>query len=97
MVRDELLEFIQNNDRYKNMCHELLDSFHFSESRVAALTRRGTNTGTAFLSHNFTRIFGYPRKLFTKGDLQFLIKHMHPDDLPAFIFFAETFTLNASP
>ena len=79
------------------MCHELLDSFHFSESRVAALTRRGTNTGTAFLSHNFTRIFGYPRKLFTKGDLQFLIKHMHPDDLPAFIHFAETSTLHAAP
>ena len=97
MVRDELLRFIQYNDVYKNMCHELLDSFHFSESTVAALTRCGTDTGTAFLSHNFTRVFGYPGKLFTKGDLQFLIKYMHPDDLPAFIFFAETSTLNATP
>ena len=97
MVRDELHRFIQYNDVYKNMCCKLLDSFHFGESTVAAFTRCGTGTGTAFLSHNFTRVFGYPRKLFIEGDLQFLIKHMHPDDLPAFIFFAETSTLNATP
>jgi DNA-binding CsgD family transcriptional regulator len=95
MVQDELQQFIQYNDVYKNMCCELLNSFHFSENTVAAFTRCGTNTGTAFLSHNFTRIFGYPRKFFIEGDLQFLIKHMHPDDLPAFIRFAETSTLNA--
>ena len=87
MVRDELQRFIQYNDLYKDLCGELLDSFHFSETTVAALTRCGTNTGTAFLSRNFTRVFGYPGKLFIQGDLQFLIKHMHPDDLPAFIFF----------
>jgi len=97
MVRDELNRFIQYNDVYKNMCCKLLDKFHFSENTVAAFTRCGTNTGTAFLSHNFTRIFGYPRNLFIEGDLQFLLKHMHPDDLPAFVHFAETSTLNASP
>ena len=97
MVRDELQRFIQHDDVYKNMCCELLESFHLSESTVAAFTRCGANTGTAFLSHNFTRVFGYPRKLFIDGDLQFLIKHIHPDDLSAFIFFAETSTLNAIP
>ena len=97
MVQDELQRFIQYNDPYTDICCDLLGSLHVNESTVAALTRCGTNTGTAFLSHNFTRVFGYPKKLFTQGDLQFLIKHMHPDDLPAFIFFAETSTLNATP
>ena len=97
MVRDELQQFIQDNDVYKDMCCGLLDSFHLRDSTVAAFTRCGTNTGTAFLSHNFTRVFGYLRKFFIEGDLQFLIKHMHPEDLPAFIFFAETSTLNAMP
>jgi DNA-binding CsgD family transcriptional regulator len=97
MVRNELERFIQYNDAYKNMCGELLDNFHVHENTVAAFTRCGTNTGTAFLSHNFTRVFGYQRKLFIQGDLQFLIKHIHPDDLPAFISFAETSTLNAMP
>jgi DNA-binding CsgD family transcriptional regulator len=97
MVRDELKRFIKYNDEYKNMCCELLDSVHLNESTVAALTCCGTNTGTTFLSHNFTRLFGYSRKLFIEGDLQFLIKHMHPDDLPGFIHFAETSTLNARP
>jgi DNA-binding CsgD family transcriptional regulator len=97
MVRDELQQFIQYNDVYKNICGELLDNVHFGESTVAAFTRCGTDTGTAFLSHNFTRIFGYPRNLFIGGDLQFLVKHMHPDDLPAFVHFAETSTLNATP
>jgi DNA-binding CsgD family transcriptional regulator len=97
MVRDELKRFIQYNDLYKNMCCDLLDSFHFSETTVTAFTRCGTYTGAAFLSNNFTRVFGYPRKLFIEGDLQFLIKHIHPDDLQAFIFFAETSTLNATP
>src|SRR5690349_13278722 len=97
MVRDELRRFIQDNDEYKNMCCELLDNFHFSESTVAAFTRCGINTGTVFLSRNFSRVFGYPRKLFMEGDLQFLIRHMHPDNLPSFIYFAETSTLNATP
>lgn len=97
MVRDELLRFIQYNDMYKDMCCELLDSLHINENTVAAFTRCGTTTGATFLSHNFTRIFGYPRKYFIEGDLQFLIKHMHPDDLPAFVYFAETSTLNATP
>jgi DNA-binding CsgD family transcriptional regulator len=97
MVRDELQRFIQYNDAYKDMCCQLLGCLHFNENTVAAFTRCGTNTGTTFLSHNFTRVFGYPRKLFMEGDLQFLIKHLHPDDLPAFIFFAETSTLNATP
>lgn len=96
MVQDELQQFIEYNDVYKNMCGELLNSFHFRENTVAAITRCGTNTGTVFLSHNFTRVFGYPRRFFMEGDLQFLIKHMHPDDLPAFIHFAETSTLNAA-
>lgn len=69
----------------------------FNESTVVAITHCGTKTSTAFLSHNFTRIFGYPRKHFIEGDLQFLIKHMHPDDLQSFISFAESSTLNASP
>lgn len=97
MVRDELQRFIEYNDAYKSICCELLDHFHFCETTVAAFTRCGNQTGTAFLSHNFTRVFGYPRKSFIEGDLQFLLKHMHPDDLPAFIHFAETSTLNAAP
>ena len=97
MVRDELQRFIQYNDEYKNLCCGLPDSLHLRENTVAAFTRCGTNTGTAFLSHNFTRLFGYPGKIFIEGDLQFLIKHMHPGDLPAFILFAETSTLNAAP
>lgn len=97
MVRDELQQFIQYNDVYKNLCAELLDDLHLTENTVAAFTRCGIKTGTAFLSRNFTRTFGYARKLFIEGDLQFLIKHMHPDDLPNFIHFAETSTLNASP
>jgi DNA-binding CsgD family transcriptional regulator len=96
MVRDELKRFIQYSEVYQNMCCKLLDNFHFSESTVAAFTRCGTNTGTIFLSHNFSRIFGYSRKLFMQGDLQFLIKHMHPDDLSSFINFAETSTLKAT-
>lgn len=97
MVRDELQRYIQYHEVYKTICCDLLDSFHFNERTVAALTRCGTQTGTAFLSHNFTRVFGYPRKLFTEGDLQFLLKHMHPDDVPAFVHFAETSTLKATP
>lgn len=97
MVRDELQRFIQHNEIYENMCCELLESFHLSETTVAAFTRCGSDTATAFLSPNFTRVFGYSRKLFIGGDLQFLIKHIHPDDLPAFIHFAETSTLNAIP
>jgi DNA-binding CsgD family transcriptional regulator len=96
MVKDELLQFVQYNDVYKSLCSELLDGLHFNENTVAVLTRCGTKTGTAFLSQNFTRIFGYPRHQFIKGDLHFLIKHMHPDDLPAFTHFAETSTLNAT-
>ena len=95
MVRDELEKFIQYNEMYKNLCGELFNTLTLRESTVAAFTRCGTNTGTAFLSQNFTRIFGYPSKLFIAGDLQFLIKHLHPDDLQAFISFAETCTLNA--
>jgi len=97
MVKDELLRFIEYNDVYKNISTGLVDCIHLNENSVAALTRCGTKTGTAFLSGNFTRIFGYPRNHFIKGDLQFLIKHMHPDDLPAFIYFAERSTLNAVP
>lgn len=97
MIRDELHQFFRYNEEYKNMCCELLDNLHFNESTVVAITHCGTKTSTAFLSHNFTRIFGYPRKHFIEGDLQFLIKHMHPDDLQSFISFAETSTLNASP
>jgi DNA-binding CsgD family transcriptional regulator len=95
MVRDELIRFIDYNDEYKDMCCELLDNLHFNENTVAAFTRCGMKTGAAFLSRNFTRIFGYSRKHFIEGDLQFLVKHMHPDDLQAFIYFAETSTLNA--
>lgn len=97
MVKNELLRFIEYDDVYKIICCELPYSFHFNEGTVAAITSCGTNTGTAFLSHNFTRVFGYPRKLFIEGNLQFLIKHLHPDDLPAFAHFAETSTLNATP
>jgi DNA-binding CsgD family transcriptional regulator len=97
MVRDELQRFIQYNDLYQTMCCQLLDGIHFKENTVAAVTHCGTKTGTVFLSHNFTRVFGYQRSLFTAGDLQFLLDHMHPDDLPAFVFFAETSTLNAIP
>jgi len=97
MVTEELHRFIQYNEVYKNMCGDLFDSFHLKESTVAAFTRCGSKSGSAFLSHNFTRVFGYPRKLFTEGDLQFVIKHLHPDDLQGFILFAETSTLNASP
>lgn len=97
MVRDELQRFISYNEMYKNMCGDLLDNFHLNEFTVAAFTRCGTDTSTAFLSDNFTRVFGYAKKLFIEGDLQFLIKHMHPDDLAAFVLFAETSTLNASP
>jgi len=97
MVRDELIRFIETNDEYKDMCCELPGSLHFNEGTVAAITRCGTKTGTAFLSRNFTRIFGYSKKHFIEGDLQFLITHMHPDDLQAFIYFAESSTLNAKP
>jgi DNA-binding CsgD family transcriptional regulator len=97
MVKDELQQFIQYNDMYKNICGELLSNLHLSENTVAAFTRCGTHTGAAFLSHNFTRVFGYPQKLFIEQDLQFIIKHLHPDDLPAFIHFAETSTLHAAP
>jgi DNA-binding CsgD family transcriptional regulator len=97
MVRDELHQFIQYNEEYKNMCGDLPDSFHLKESTVAAFTRCGSKSGSAFLSHNFTRVFGYPRKIFIEGDLQFVIKHLHPDDLEGFILFAETSTMNASP
>jgi DNA-binding CsgD family transcriptional regulator len=97
MVKDELQQFIQYNEAYKDMCVELLSNLHLNENTVAAFTRCGINTGTAFLSRNFTRVFGYPGKLFTEQDLQFIIKHLHPDDLPAFIHFAETSTLNAIP
>lgn len=97
MVQNELHRFIEYNEEYKNICGELADLLHIKESTVVAFTHCGTKAGTAFLSHNFTRIFGYPRKHFIEGDLQFLIKHMHPDDLQAFISFAETSTLNATP
>jgi DNA-binding CsgD family transcriptional regulator len=97
MVIEELQRFIQYNEVYKNMCGDLLDSFHLKESTVAAFTRCGSKSGSAFLSHNFTRVFGYPRKLFIEGDLQFVIKRLHPDDLKGFILFAETSTLNALP
>jgi DNA-binding CsgD family transcriptional regulator len=97
MVTEELHRFIQYNEVYKNMCGDLVDSFYLKESTVAAFTRCGSKSGSAFLSHNFTRIFGYPRKLFIEGDLQFVIKRLHPDDLQGFILFAETSTLNASP
>jgi DNA-binding CsgD family transcriptional regulator len=97
VIKEELHRFIEYDEAYKTMCGELFDSLHLKESTVAAFTRCGTKTGTAFLSHNFTRVFGYPKKLFIEGDLQFLIKHMHPDDLPAFTFFAERSTLNARP
>jgi DNA-binding CsgD family transcriptional regulator len=96
MVKEELHRFIQYNEAYKNMCGDLPDNFHLKESTVAAFTRCGSKSGSAFLSHNFTRIFGYPRKLFIEGDLQFVIKRLHPDDLEGFILFAETSTLNAS-
>lgn len=96
MVKNELRQFIQYNDTYKTVCTDLLESLHFSESTVAAFTRCGTTMGTAFLTGNFTRVFGYPRTAFIKGDLQFLIKHIHPDDLQAFIFFAESSTLHAA-
>ena len=79
------------------MCADLLENLHVQESTVASFTRCGSKSGSAFLSHNFTRVFGYARKLFIEGDLQFVIKHLHPDDLKGFILFAETSTLNASP
>jgi len=60
------------------MSGDLFDRFHLKESTVAAFTRCGSKSGSAFLSHNFTRVFGYPRKLFTEADLQFVIKHLHP-------------------
>jgi DNA-binding CsgD family transcriptional regulator len=97
MVTEELQRFIQYNEKYKDICGNVLDSFPLQESTVAAFTRCGSKSGSAFLSHNFTRIFGYPRKLFIEGDLQFVIKRLHPDDLQRFILFAETSTLNASP
>jgi len=90
------MRFMKNNNEY-DMCSELLDSLPLNENTVAAFTRCGTKTGTAFLTHNFTRIFGYSRKQFIEGDLQFLIKHMHPSDLKDFIYFAERSTLNATP
>lgn len=97
MVKDELQRFIRYNEIYKNMFADLFDNFHFNEFTVAAITRCGTDTGTAFLSDNFTRVFGYAKKLFIEGDLQFLIKHIHPDDLGGFVHFAEMSTLNALP
>lgn len=97
MVQDELNHFVQYNEEYQKMCADLYDNLHLHESTVAAFTHCGTKAGPAFLSQNFTRIFGYPRKLFMEGDLQFLVKHIHPDDLPSFISFAETSTLNATP
>jgi DNA-binding CsgD family transcriptional regulator len=97
MVRDELHRFLQYNEVYKNMCGDLPECFHFKESTVAAFTRCGSKSGSVFLSNNFTRIFGYPAKLFIEGDLQFVIKHLHPDDLQGFVLFAEKSTLNASP
>jgi DNA-binding CsgD family transcriptional regulator len=96
-VKDELIRFINANNEYQDMCCDLLDTVTFNENTVAAFTRCGTQAGTAFLSHNFTRIFGYSRQHFIEGDLQFLTRHMHPDDLQAFIYFAETSTLNATP
>src|SRR3569623_1332004 len=97
METEELQRFIQYNEVYKNICGEVLNSFDLKESTVAAFTRCGSKSGSAFLSHNFTRVFGYSRKLFIEGDLQFVIKRLHPDDLQGFIHFAETSTLNASP
>ncbi len=97
MVTEELHRFIQYNEVYKKTCGDLLESLHLKESTVASFTRCGSKSGSAFLSHNFTRVFGYPRKLFIDGDLQFVIKRLHPDDLQGFILFAETSTLNASP
>jgi DNA-binding CsgD family transcriptional regulator len=97
MITDELTRFIEHNKEYKAMCGGLTGSLRFNENTVAAFTRCGTKTGTAFLSSNFTRIFGYSRQYFIEGDLQFLTQHMHPDDLPAFVYFAETSTLNAAP
>jgi len=95
MVKDELQRFIQYDEAYKNLCCQLLDNFHFTENTVAAFTCCGSRTGTAFLSENFTHVFGYARNLFIGGDLQFLVKHMHADDLPPFVYFAERSTLNA--
>src|SRR6185312_12734995 len=97
MIKDELTRFIENNEEYIDMCSQVLDSLHLNENTVAAFTRCGTKTGTAFLTHNFTRIFGYSRKQFIEGDLQFLIKHMHASDVKDFIYFAERSTLNAAP
>jgi len=97
MVRDELRRFIGLNDGYADMCSDLPDSLDLNENTVAAFTRCGIKTGTAFLSRNFNKIFGYARKHFIQGDLSFLIKHIHPDDLQAFIYFAETATLHAVP
>jgi DNA-binding CsgD family transcriptional regulator len=97
MVPDEIREFIRYNDVYKNLCDDLPDNLDLHETTVAAFTSCGTKTGAAFLSRNFSRVFGYSRNLFIEGDLQFLVKHMHPDDLPAFISFAEISTLNARP
>lgn len=96
MVQDEFQQFIQNNEVYQNLCFGIADNVHLHESTVVAFTRCGSNTGAAFLSHNFTRVFGYPRKLFMEGDLQFLTKHMHPEDLRTFISFAESSTINAT-
>jgi DNA-binding CsgD family transcriptional regulator len=97
MVRNELIRFIKLNEEYMDMCGELPDTLDLNENTVAAFTRCGIETGTAFLSRNFTRVFGYSRKHFIEGDLKFLMKHIHPDDLQAFIYFAETSTLNAAP
>ena len=97
MVQDELKQFIKQNDLYKELCSGLFSHLYLHETTVAAFTRCGVKTGAAFLSENFTRVFGYPRKRFFEGDLQFLIRHMHPEDLPAFISFAETSTINALP
>lgn len=96
MVVNELKQFLRYNDGYKNISVGLLDNITLHESTVAALTRCGIKAGTAFLSENFSRVFGYPRKFFMEGDLQFLINHMHPDDLSAFISFAETSTIEAT-
>ena len=96
MVKEEIQQFIQNNEGYQNLCAGIADYLHLRESTVAAFTRCGSNTGAAFLSHNFTRVFGYPRKLFMQGDLQFLTRHMHPEDLRAFISFAEFSTIHAT-
>lgn len=97
MVRDELQQFVHYKGIYANMFGELLERIPVGEGTVVAITRCGRTTGPVYLSRNFTRVFGFPRKDFLKGDLQFLTKHIHPDDLAGFIYFAETSTLNARP